>query len=87
MREPVPEPPAPQEWYVDGYRRGHSLSDVLAMARWRAAFADQQEAEHLAPAWIISPDIEPEDRGVFRTGGTASALSRDFRPLYPHGDG
>jgi len=56
----IEQPPSPEVWFAHGRQQhGHTVQDVLDMYRWRAAWADAQEAERALPCFVVSPEVEP----------------------------
>jgi hypothetical protein len=55
-----------QSCYLDGYRNGHTVAQVVERAVRQMDAADGREPERYMPCWIISPDIEPQKRRFWR---------------------
>jgi hypothetical protein len=49
-----------QSWFLDGYRSGHTVEQIVRRAVEQMDAADAREPERYMPAWIISPDVEDE---------------------------
>ncbi len=62
MNRLTPAQAEQQSWYLDGYRRGHTVAEVVARASKAMDDADARAGRgallERAPPWIVSPIVE-----------------------------